>query len=127
MADQGGPRSSNVMGVGNLPRGQTYGTGVQQQRALQAVPLSPGPSRSPQPTSEVPAGLAPGQIPSLTEDTARPDEPISAGLPIGPGVDDGAVAMFPQAPPDIAVLRSLYRQTRNRDIRKLLEWAERQL
>jgi hypothetical protein len=127
MADQGGPRSSNVMGVGNLPRGQTYGTGVQQQRALQAVPLSPARSGSPQPTSQVPAGLQPGQIPSLTEGTARPDEPITSGLPIGPGPGPEAVGMFPQAPTEVSVLRALYQQTRNRDIRKLLEWAERTL
>jgi hypothetical protein len=127
MGDQGGPRSSNVMGVGNLPKGQTYGTGVQQQRALSAVPLQPGSAPTRQPSSEVVPGVQPGQIPSLEDPTARPDEPVTAGLPIGEGPGPEALGMFPQAPEELSVARMLYAKYRNEDMRRLIEWAENQL
>lgn len=126
----GGPRSSNVIGVGNLPRGQTYGTGVQQQAALSAVPLSPsGPSGSPSGPSNrsVPAGLQPGQIPSLSDPSARPDEPVTAGLPIGPGAGPDALGTIPQAPEEVSVLRLLLQKYKNEDIRRLLEYTESSL
>lgn len=126
MGDRGGPRSSNVIGVGNLPKGTPYGTGVQQQAALRAVPLSPS-SPTPTPTAEVPAGIQPGQVPSLSDPTSRPNEPVTAGLPLGAGPGPEAIGLMPQAPEEVSVLRALYVKYKNEDIRRLLEWTERQL
>lgn len=130
MADQhGGPRSSNVIGVGQTPKGQPYGTGVQQSKALAAAPLSSGPPSPPmrQPSAQVPGGLKPGQIPSLSDPTARPDEPVTAGLPLGAGPGPEALGMLPQAPEDLSFARALYAKYKSPDIRRLIQWAENQL
>ena len=82
--------------------GQTYGQGVEERRAQQAVPVSqpPGPpTGAPVPTSGPPGGDLPqaaqtaqaqgqgpfpGEIPWL-HPTQRPHEPVTAGMPTGPG------------------------------------------
>jgi hypothetical protein len=43
--------------------------------------------------------MTPDQVPSLSAPTARPNEPVTAGLPSGPGAGPEAVPMGPQAPP----------------------------
>lgn len=53
----------------------------------------------------------PGSIPSLTAPSERPNEPITAGLPVGPGVGPEALGA-PAAPTSDALfdLRALARQ-----------------
>ncbi len=54
------------------PAGQTYGDRQQQEQAQQAVPL-------PDLTPRLEA------LPGITDPSQRPDEPLPAGLPFGPG------------------------------------------
>jgi len=58
--------------------GQTYGEATKQAQAQQAVPTGA-------PPTEVQAQKMSGPITGLTAPTERPDEPITAGSPFGPG------------------------------------------
>ncbi len=58
--------------------GQTYGQATQQAQAQRAVPTG-------SPPTEVQAQKMSAPVTGLTAPTERPDEPISAGSPFGPG------------------------------------------
>ena len=58
-------------------RGQTYGKNTEQMQAQRAVPMR----RSPTDVQTQRAPLTP-----LTAPTQRPEEPITAGAPFGPGI-----------------------------------------
>jgi hypothetical protein len=71
--------------------GQTYGVAGDQIAAQKALPL---PQAPPTPAPGGPPSAAGGGanplavlagLPKLTDPTMRPDEPLTAGLPIGPG------------------------------------------
>lgn len=78
-----------------------YGSGARQERAQQAVPL---PQENPLPPPGDPTV-------AINAPTARPDEPITAGMPFGPG--PGPEAM-PQPGITVdnaaAIVRGLYQQ-----------------
>jgi hypothetical protein len=101
------PNRSDLRAPGNeTVKGQPYGQRAQQQAAQQAIPLTPPPTAvapsagpapptpgalgaPPQPTGGVPAGgppagMAPGELKWL-HPSDRPNEPVTAGLPSGPG------------------------------------------
>jgi hypothetical protein len=102
---------------------QPYGVAGQQADAQRAIPLRPQPS----PTGGAPVSGAPtaGPVPQtpvvpLTAPTTRPDEPLTAGVDIGPG--PGAPPMSqPAADPLIEELRAVYLAYPNEDLRELLE------
>jgi hypothetical protein len=63
--------------------GQVYGQRTAQEQAQRAIPLPQGaatPTQAPPP----PAPPPPGSL-GFTEPTSMPDEPLTAGLPIGAG------------------------------------------
>jgi hypothetical protein len=89
--------NSNKQAVTVAPN-QTYGEGAAQARAQQAVPLpkagglpSLG-SGSGSPPAPVPPGPVPGALGPLNRPTERPGEPITAGLPMGPGAGPEALS-----------------------------------
>lgn len=71
--------------------------------------------------------IAPGQVTPLSAGTERPDEPLTAGLPIGEG--PGMEALAPGAVADDALweLRALANRFPNRDLLRLIAHAEREL
>jgi hypothetical protein len=74
--------------------GQTYGEGAAQMRAQQAVPMASAPTDTapaPQPSAPMPGSLGP-----IDRPTERPDEPITAGINMGPG--PGSEALEPALP-----------------------------
>jgi hypothetical protein len=87
--------------------GQPYGAAGAQLAAQKAVPMGTPPVPGPMPTGGAPMGGAPmgdpntppppgpGELPGLTDPTNRPGEPVTHGLPFGPG---GGPGIFPQAP-----------------------------
>jgi len=77
-------------------RGQTYGKNKEQMEAQRAVPM-----RKP-PTETRPAPLTP-----LLAPTQRPDEPITAGAPFGPGVGPMGAGIPSQAQLDDDALREM--------------------
>ena len=65
-------------------QGQTYGEATKQRRAVQQVPTGKAPTAV---AAEAAAKAAPRPNASGTfaSPTVRPDEPITAGAPFGPG------------------------------------------
>lgn len=103
---RGGPRSgapgqaygnrSDLNGGTQAPQaapGQVYGQRQDQLNAQQAVPLpeqAPPGAGPPQPAPQ-PGGLTPP-----TAGSARPDQPITAGIDSGPGPDSSILASAPR-------------------------------
>ena len=79
----------------SAPTGLPYGARGELVAAQQAVPMGPGPTAGGPPSA--PGGEAPAQsVLPLGAPTQRPDEPVTAGLPIGPG--PGPEALTQSAP-----------------------------
>lgn len=87
--------------------GQAYGVDAEQQRTQQATAQV----RQQQAAGQVvPAPRdhpGPGQLGDLLSPTVRPDEPLTAGLPIGPG--PGPSPSTPTGNRDVDVLRAAYK------------------
>lgn len=64
--------------------GQTYGKAAAQLRAQAAVPMARASSEAP---AQAPTGPVPGGLGELTRATERPQEPITAGVNFGPGMN----------------------------------------
>lgn len=102
--------------------GQQYGQQAAQARAQQAIPL---PAATPVQASPVAQSAPPPALPEpgmLHAPTARPGEPVTAGLPIGPGAGPEANAIG-----DASVLndlRAAYRMFPFEEMRQIIERAE---
>jgi hypothetical protein len=112
--------------------GQTYGKRSKQMAAQRALPMArPAtdavPVASPQAATPAPQGppapaVMPGQVVPLTAPSQRPDEPVTAGLPLGAGAGPEALGPLAGASNDVAMeLRAIYARFPNEDIRSLLE------
>jgi hypothetical protein len=104
--------------------GQTYGQGVAQQRAQQAVPMAGPPVAPPRAAPAAPRGPLPGAGGDPMRPTERPDEPVTAGAPVGPGA--GPEALPPTGDTTIDELRALYMAYPAESIREILEDLERE-
>lgn len=76
---------------------------------------SPAPAGGGGPHPPAPAGPSPGSLTPLDAPTQRPNEPLTAGAPFGPGA--GPMA----GNTTVDQLRALYMADPNEDIRQLLE------
>jgi hypothetical protein len=74
--------------------GQEYGKRTAQEQSQRILPLGPGPAPAPAPTGgpvtpqpapPPPAARVPGDRGDWTRPTERPNEPLTTGLPTGPG------------------------------------------
>ncbi len=104
--------------------GQKYGVAAEQAASQQAVPIA-APSQAvpgPQATA-APQGPAPGTLGGLTDPTARPNEPLTAGLATGPGPGPEGLRMDPDAE-ILDQLRALYRRTGSPALLRLIESSE---
>jgi hypothetical protein len=94
------PRS--YQGV-KTPTGQAYGRAQDQQAAQKAIPLPQDPAAAPAPQQQgqpdlmaLVAQMQGGGVP-LAAPSERPQEPVTAGLPFGPGAGPEAISsMFAQ-------------------------------
>lgn len=96
-------------------KGQEYGKRQQQENAQRALPLSR-------------AALPPGSLTPLAAPTDRPTEPITTGLPSGPGA--GPEALMAAGPADDALweLRALLSQNpQYKDLARIVAQAEAEL
>lgn len=91
------------------PAGQTYGKRGRQEAAQAVVPLP-----------DLTATL--GALPGLADPSARPDEPLTAGMPMGPG--PGPASPAPQ-PGGAGVLRAMIAADPDPELFALLAEAER--
>lgn len=117
------------------PKNQEYGQAGQQLAAQNVVPLPKSPVASkgrPRVSAqsagaEQTGGLLPGDIPGLTDPTAVPGEPITAGLPSGPGPGLEALNTAAFGPQELSVLRGIFLKYPNDDLRRQIEWTESNL
>lgn len=89
LAGAAGPGKFAVRTDGmNLPS-QYYGEGVETKNLMQGAQMAKTPDVRGVPSSQVRAAAAGG----LYDETTRPDEPITAGAPMGAGPGPEALAM----------------------------------
>lgn len=102
--------------------GQIYGAATQQADAQRQMPL-PGPGLAAQAPLGPggPSGPLPGSLGALHDPTQRPDEPVTHGLPSGPGA--GPEVLGGQPDPTVNVLRGLYAAFPTPDVAALLNEA----
>lgn len=104
---------------------QPYGVRGAQEAAQRAVPLpAPPPVQAPPPLA---SGPAPGSFGALNRPTELPDEPLTAGLPIGAGAGPEALAgmaALSRSDELVARLRGLYQAYPSDDLERLLSYAE---
>lgn len=92
-----------------------YGQGAALQRAQQAVPMAGAPATPTPGAGQGPMG-PPMTPPDLYRPTERPDEPMTHGLPVGPGAGPEALRMTTPAPnpamtdPVAIQMRALYQR-----------------
>ena len=99
--------------------GQEYGKATEQRRAQQAVPMAgTPPPPSPAGGAQIPyAGPMAGEQGPLLRPTERPDEPVTAGVPFGPGPAGPAAAPDPL----LAQLQAAYGLFPTQDLADLIE------
>jgi len=139
--NRGGPRTGSVggqypnrkdmrvpgapIGPSNLPASAQYGQGVQQAQGLRVTPAGPPSSPpSPQGGGQGQPMLAPGDVPGLGDPTANPNEPVTAGLPIGPGAGPEALGIMTQDSPELGIARRLFLEYPNPDLRNYIAYLE---
>lgn len=105
--------------------GQAYGTASAQSASQAAVPVA-APPNTPTPQT-TPAAATPGPDPgtlgSLLDPTARPNEPLTAGLPTGPGPGPQGLRQA-TGDPDLDQLRAIYRGNPSPALRELIEFIQ---
>jgi len=96
----------------------TYGSGVTQRAVQTATPDT----RTSQPVPP------PGSFGTLTGPSNRPDEPVTAGLPIGAGAGPDALTPTPAHDQALWELRALANQyPDDRDLLRMIAMAESRL
>lgn len=104
-----------------------YGEAAASARAQEVLPLpqTPAPGGGPTAAAGMPApvGPLPGDQP-LARPSDRPNEPLTAGMAMGPG--PGPSAAMSAVDPVVETLRSAYRAFPNEAVAALLERLEGQ-
>lgn len=121
-----GPLRSDLNQPKAAPVGQEYG---QRKQTMDAQGVTALPNMAARSAATGQGGLdTRGQIPSLSDPSARPGEPVTAGLPGGPGPGPEALMNGPyQTPEELWVLRAIYSKYPNEDLRRMIEWQEANL
>jgi len=104
--------------------GQTYGEGAAQERSQGMVSPGSAPSETEAQAmaAEMSRRIRPGSMP-LTRPTERPDEPITAGVPFGPGPGPIAAGVQPRmvaVDSTLETLQALYELYPNEGLAALL-------
>lgn len=110
------------------PKGQEYGKAGEQMDRQRQVPVAASPTVGGKGQIAQPlTGMGPGEIPTLSDPTAFPDEPLTAGVPSGPGPGVGSLQTASFGPKELSVMRGLFLKYPNDDLRRLIEWTESNL
>lgn len=121
MSDVQYPNRSDLRNQGQkvarqAAKGQTYGEAGKQMEAQRAVPMGSSP------TASVPRPV-PGQVANMGAETARPNEPVTAGADFGAGpnmLQAGIPVSAPTGNPVLEELMVLYRMFPNEDLAGLI-------
>jgi len=95
-------------------KGQPYGAAT-QQAAMAAPPGAP-----PGAPGAPPGGPPPGGLGDFARPSERPNEPITHGLPVGPGGGSEVLGLSSQSDPVALQLRALYQKFPIPEIAELL-------
>jgi hypothetical protein len=130
---QGAPGKSyqNRSDMTQAPRavpGQTYGDAGQQIAAQQAVPL---PQQAPPPAAGqgspgVPGGPSGAPLTPIGAPTQRPGEPLTTGIPTGPGAGPEALGPMPGQTSPVDEVRALFAAYPTDDMRRLVAYLDGQ-
>lgn len=104
--------------------GQPYGAAGKQADAQRAIPLPSTPTPSPTAPAPQNAPFAPPEPGLLGAPTARPSEPVTAGLPIGAGPGPEAINAPGLHNASIDQLRALYQAFPVEEVRQIIERFE---
>jgi hypothetical protein len=95
----------------NLQMGSTaYGEGVETQAIQSGAPLSTTPDTRPARAGDVRAAATQAPVTELYAPTARPNEPITSGVDVGPGVGSNALMMQNNTPTEYQDAYQLFNQ-----------------
>lgn len=119
------PNRSDLNQAKVVAKGQPYGQAGQQEQALSAVPLRN--SATPLSNNREPRDDLRGKIPTLAQPSMRPDEPVTAGLPLGGGAGPEALALGTAANKELAIYRALFLRYPSEDLRRMIEFMEANL
>jgi hypothetical protein len=91
---------------------QQYGARTAQEEAQKVIPLPETPQ--------------PGSFGQLTRPTERPNEPVTAGIPAGPGPNriNNADQLMPMDKDPLVIAQSLYRASPSPEIARLVRFME---
>jgi hypothetical protein len=116
------------------PPAKTYGDRTRQIASQRAVPLPAAPDPGAASTPRGPGGAAMNPqelmglvqgLPGLTDPSQRPNEPLTAGLPTGPGAGPGALAATPPQSGASGMLRRMLAEYPDPEMFALVEMADR--
>lgn len=117
------PNRSDLRNSAKLPAkaatGQTYGEAGKQMQAQRAVPMAAPPTPTPPPQPRV----APGSMGPLNRPTERPNEPVTAGAPFGPGRNEqlGGYMGPRNSDPILDELRAIYSVSPNEALADMID------
>lgn len=117
--------SAQYQQAATAPKGQEYGKAGEQMAAQSVQPVA-GPATGGVAATPM-TGMEPGQVPTLEDPSIYPEEPLTAGLPSGPGPGPGSLKSATFGPQELSVMRALFLKYPNEDIRRLIEWTESNL
>lgn len=92
-----------------VPTGQPYGEAGRQQAAMSQIGV---------PDLQ---GML-GSMPGLTDPSQRPEEPLTAGMPMGAGPGPGMSAAHNN---DVDILREMYKMAPTEELRRMIERLDR--
>lgn len=118
------PNRTDMTQPVRVATGQTYGRAGEQADAQRALPL-PAPAPPPAPPAQ--GTVTAGPLTPLNAPTQRPNEPLTAGLPTGPG--PGPEILGPQAGTDaelVDFLRGAYGAYPTEELRGMIEQLQHQ-
>lgn len=109
----------NIVRKQTVP-GQQYGQQAAQQAAMSAVPMGTPVAPSPAGGTGAAPAAPPPPLTPLSAASARPDEPVTAGLPLGPGPGPEVLG----ADVEMDELRALYLAYPSEELREIIEALE---
>lgn len=103
--------------------GQTYGEAGKQIAAQQQIPMAASPQPAVTPPQTAVERPRPGQFGPLDRPTERPDEPLTAGAPFGPGrmASVSGYAGVRNSDPILDELRALYAAYPSEELADMLD------
>lgn len=138
--NRGGPRAPTPGGLypnrtdmatqpAQAIKGQPYGDRQASLTSQGIQPVAGAPVSGGAASSGLPlSGMAPGEVPTLTDPSANPSQPVTAGLPTGPGPGLEGMSMGSFGPQELSILRGLYRKyPQFEPIRAMIEQMEANL